>query len=301
MKDNDVAQISEQFGLTKEIVEASVTDGTLGTRIKDSLSKKVIYDPDKFEAFKKNHAAEVVNSYYNDLVEKAKKGDVPQDLYVPIKGATLQQKEREWSKKFNVETYKDIDDLIEQVVKTSANGKTKPEIEQQINELKNANLKLKEEKENAVKLVQDEYKGKFLNNEMSITLDQIPFDFTDAKADEIATKKQKVQTILKSVFNQEYKLDTDSQGRTIVLKGSDVLKNNATLEPLPVKDVLISLAKEFNLKLTSPDIGGQGGTGSRNSSDAKLSPEEFRAYCTANNIPNGSAESMKIWKERGAH
>ena len=41
MKENDVEAISTQFGITKEIVEASEKDGTLGTRIQDALKSKV--------------------------------------------------------------------------------------------------------------------------------------------------------------------------------------------------------------------------------------------------------------------
>ena len=71
MKENDVAQISEQFGLTPEIVEASANDGTLGQQIKDALKDQVVYkSQSEFDAFKANHAKEVTNSYYSDLVEK---------------------------------------------------------------------------------------------------------------------------------------------------------------------------------------------------------------------------------------
>lgn len=301
MKDNDVAYISEQFGIEKSIVEASVNDGTLSQRIKDSLSAKVVYDKPAFDSFKKNYEADVKTSYFNELVEKAKVGDIPQDLYKPIKGSTFQQLERDLSKKFDIQEFKNVEDLIEKAItKTSANGKQQPELDKLINDLRQANIKLKEEKENAVMTVQNEYKSKFLNTEMNQVLEQIPFDFTDAKADEIADKKQNVQTILKSVFNGEYKLDTDSQGRTIVLKGADVLKNQATLEPLPLKDVLTNLANKFNLKLTSPDTGGQGGKSSGSKSNASFTDVEgFRAYCVANNLHPHSPEALKIWKDAG--
>lgn len=302
MKQNDVEAISSQFGISKEIVEASVTDGTLSVRIADALKEKVIYDKQTFEAFKKNHATEVTTSYFNELVDKARKGDLPTDLYTPIKGAAYQQKERELSKKLNIENYKDIDDLIEQAIsKTSANGHTKLEIEKQINDLKAANLRLIEEKENAVKTVETEYKSKFLSKELSSILNNVPFDFADVKPEELADRKRNVETILTSVFNQQgYKLDFDSQNRIVALKGADVLKNQATLEPLPVIDVLTNLAKTLNLKLSSPDTGGQGGKSSHNSSDSKLTAEAFQTYLTANKIDRSSAEAMKIWRERGA-
>lgn len=300
MEKNDVAQISEQFGLAPEIVEASVKDGTLGTRIKDSLSKKIIYDTDKFEAFKKNHAAEVVNTYYSELVEKSKKGDLPQDIYTNVKGAAYQQKERELSKKFGIENYKDIDDLVEQAVKTSANGKQHPELEKQINELKAQNLKLLEEKTNAVKTVEQEYKNKFLNTEMNSVLNQFPLDLSDVKAEDLANVKEKRLTMLRSVFNNEYKVDTDSQNRTVVLKGADVLKNQATLEPLPLNDVFKNLADIFGIKTISPDSGGQGGKSSAQSTGTQFkSAEEFYEYCKVNNIDVTSQQAMKLIKDAG--
>src|SRR5574343_1484639 len=112
MKENDVAYISKQFNLEKEIVEASVNDGTLGQRIEDSLKNKIIYSKDEFEKFKNNLSAEAQTKYHNELVEKANKGEIPNDLHKPIKGAALQQLERDLSKEYEVTDYANIRDLI---------------------------------------------------------------------------------------------------------------------------------------------------------------------------------------------
>ena len=40
MQEKDVTQISELFGIPKDIVEASEKDGSLSARIQDSLAKK---------------------------------------------------------------------------------------------------------------------------------------------------------------------------------------------------------------------------------------------------------------------
>jgi hypothetical protein len=299
MEKNDVALIAEQFGITPEIVESSVKDGTLGVRIKDKLAEKVIYDKPAFETFQKNLKAETVTAYYAELEEKSKLGDVPQGLYKNIKGSVLQQKERELSKKTGIETYKDIDDLIDQAVKTSANGKQHPELVKQIDELKTQNLKLLEEKTNAVKTVEQEYKSKFLTTEMNSILNQFPLDLTDIKAEDLATVKEKRLTMLRSVFNNEYKLDTDAQNRTVVLKGTDVLKNQATLEPQPLNDVLKNLADVFGIKTISRDPGGHGGQTSSKDTGVKFQTnQDFYDYCAANKIDVTSQEAMKLLRER---
>ena len=159
MKDTDVAFFVEQYGLTKEIVEASAEDGTLSQRIKDSTKDQVVYKTQaEFDTFKTNHKTQIETAQFADLVEKAKNADVPQELYAPIKGAALQQFEREVSKKHGVETYTDANDLIDQIVKTSANGKGDPLLLTQLQELKTANSKLVTEKDEAVQTVEQKYK-----------------------------------------------------------------------------------------------------------------------------------------------
>ena len=300
MKDNDVSLISEKFGIEKEIVEAAAEEGTLGQRIMDATKDQIVYKKDDFEIFKTNLKAETVNSYYAELVEKAKKADIPQELYAPIKGAAYQQLERDISKKTDITDYKDVSDLIDKVITSAKTKGVNPDAEKVINDLKQANLALKEEKENAVKLVTDEFNNKFLNKEKQSLLNSIPFDFTDVKQDELENKRSKTQTLLKSVFDAEYKLGYNDKNSVIVMdKEGKVLTNPATLEPLPAQDVLVNLAKEYNLKLTSPDSGGQGGTSSAQSSAAFTDRETFFAYCKANGINPMEKEGIDLWRKAG--
>jgi hypothetical protein len=300
MKENDVAAISEQFGLEKEIVEASISDGTLGQRIKDSLKNKVIYAPEEFDKFKSNHAAEVTNSYYADLVEKAKKGDLPQELYAPIKGSAYQQLERELSKKYGVENYKDINDLVDKL-KSSANKNTDETLISELNELKSINAQLAKDKDDAVKTVEEKYRTAALQKEQSELLSRVPFDFSGVKADELDTTKQKTQTLLKSVFDANYSLSYNDAGKVIVIKKEDgqTLKNAATLEPISAAEVMVNLAKEYNLKLTSPDSGGQGGQSSARNNAAFTDAESFYKYCEANKINPHSPEGIALWRNSG--
>ena len=299
MKDNDVASIQEQFGLTKEIVEASELDGTLGQCIKDSMKDKTVYTPETLEAFKRNHAADVTTKYFSDLVDKAKKGDVPTELYAPIKGAAYQQLERDLGKKHSVNEYSDVNDLIDKIIKSSANGDINEELQRTIDELKGANVTLLEEKEGAVKSVRDEYMSKALTRDKGDLLKTIPFDYTGVKSDELSKVKQNTETILQSVFDREHTLTYDDKNRLVVMKGDEVLKNQATFDPLDPKDVFLSLAKEYNIKLASPDNGGQGGNSSEGSNSAFTNADTFTKWCTEKGISPLSAEGLKAWKESG--
>jgi len=300
MIETDVAQLSELLKIDKEIVVASEKDGTLSTRIGDALKKGFI-DTKSFETFKKNYKDEVVNQYFNELVEGAKKGDVPQELYKPIKGSALQQKEREFSKKFEITEYTSIDDLIEKAIsKTTANGKPAPEFEKTISELKTANLHLQKEKEEAVKTVEQQFKARSLERDKTDLISQVPFDFTGTKPDELESKRAKTQQILKSVFDANYTLDYDDKQRLVVVdKEGKVLRNTATLDPVSASDVIMNVANEYSLKLISPDKGGQGGSSSQKTSVGFHDYDSFKQWCTSNNYKETSKEAVSAWSKSG--
>jgi hypothetical protein len=300
LKENDVAQISEQFGLTKDIVEASANDGTLGQRIKDAIKDQVVYkDQAEFEKFKTNHGTDVTNKYFADLVEKAKKGDIPQDLYAPIKGAALQQFERETAKKHGVETYENVNDLIDQLVKKSANGKGNEDLERKIDELKKTNLNLAKEKDEAITTVTNEYKAKFLSKEKDEAINLVPHDFSNVKPDELESRKLSTQKTLKNVFDADYKLDYDENNMPVVLKDGEIIRNDLTHDPVPVLDVMIETAKAIGQQLTSPDTGGQGGSSSGSSNAAFHDADSFYKHCASIKINPTSPEGLKLLADSG--
>ena len=300
MKDNDVAYFVEQLGLTKEEAEGSVEDGTLSQRIKDSQKDQTVYKTQAdFDTFKTNHAAEVTKDYFEDMVDKAKKGDIPQELYAPIKGATLQQASRELGKRVGVETYNDLNDLVDQAIKTSANGKGDPELQDQLSELKKVNLKLVEEKENAVKNVEEKYMNESLTRDKLSLLSKVPHDFSNVKPDELEARSTQTKGVLRDVFDARNKLTYNDKGQLVVLKDGEVMKNQATYDPIPALDVMISLAKDIGQKLISPDSGGQGGKSSINTGFLFTDGESFAKYCKDNNILQTSKEGLKLWVDSG--
>jgi hypothetical protein len=301
MIETDVTAISQLFGLQKDIVEASEKDGTLSVRITDALKKNYV-STDTFNTFKGNHKTEVETNYFNDLVEKAKKQDIPQDLYKPVKGAVLQQLEREYAKKFDVKDFQNFDDLIEKATsKTSANGKTLPEYETKIKDLQDANLKLKKEAEDAVKNVETKFKTQSIERDLNDFVNKVPHDFSSFKPEEMQNATLRIKNILKSVFAGDgYKLDYNEKGIPIVMdKEGKVLKNSATLEPLNPVDVMTNLAKDYGQLIKSSDRGGQGGQSSQQGSTMFQNLDAFLNYCESKGIQPTSKEGAELLKASG--
>lgn len=285
MKENDVAYLSEQYNLTKEIVEASIEDGTLGQRIADAQKDWVIYKTaEDFDSFKTNHKTEIENSYFTDLVDKAKKADIPQELYAPIKGAALQQAERDLGKRLGVEQYTDLNDLVDKALQTSANGDINDELQRQVNELKQRNSELAQEKDDALSTAQSEYNAKLLEKLKTEVLNDVPHDFSNVKSEDKKTHTERTKRVLRNVFDAEYKLGYDDKGREAVFKDNEMLRNPNTYDPVPVLDVFINLAKEIGQKLISPDAGGQGGSSSGKTTSTYASLEEFKAAMESKGI-----------------
>jgi hypothetical protein len=301
VKEQDVAYISEQFGISKEIVESSVNDGTLSQRIKDSLVDKVIYNKEEFETFKTNLTTEASDNYFRSLVEKANKGDIPNELHKPIKGAALQQLERDLSKDYEITDYSNVKDLISKAIqKQSANGKPNAELEKQVDELKTVNLRLAQEKEDALKTVEQKYKSQNIERDKLDALRQTPYDYSEVKPEELEKVKLRTQNLLKSVFDSEYMLDYDDKNRLVVKdKEGNIKKNSATLDPVPVKDVLVELAVEYNLKLQSPDQGGQGGKSSHQTTGVFSNEDEYMKWCAAEKISPTSPRALEMRRTSG--
>lgn len=306
MANEDVTLISGLFNIEPEIVEASIKDGALGARIVDSLTKKNLFDAKSkkildIESFKQNFKAEITNSYFNELVENSKKGDVPTELYKNIKGAALQQKEKEYAKKFDIAEYSNLDDLVDKVAsKTTANGKPIPEYEKKIHDLQEINLKLVKEKDEALSTVETKYKSLALDREKQDAFRQIPINLAKFKDTEVEEAKKRIQKVVLSVFENDYALDFDEKQRPVVKdKAGVVQKNSATLEPLSVSEVMTNVAKYSGIDLRSPDTGGQGGQSSRSSEAIFTNYEEFKSWCKSKNIDEYSKEALAAWKKAG--
>jgi len=293
MKENDVEFIGTLLGLKPEDVNSALEEGTIGDKIK-ALN---LMRGDQIETLKENLSKDVKQSYFSELVEKAKKGELDQDLYKPIHGAVLEMTEKDLAKTYQVERAP----LKDMIAKISNNGQSndKEQLSQKIRDLQEVNERLVKEKEEAVTEAKTEYEGKVLMRDKTDQLNALPLDFSDveeAELDKVTTSRKQ---ILKDVFDARYTLSF-SDDKLVVKNGEGkIIKNTATLEPLAVSDVMSGLARELGLKLKSPESGGQGGSSSgQNANSAFASEEAFRKHCEDKRINPMSAEGVKLWKER---
>jgi hypothetical protein len=239
---------------------------------------------DQVETLKTNLANDVKQTYFGELVEQAKRGELDPDLYKPIHGAVYEMLEKDLVKDYNVEK----GTLKEMIAKISKNGQSNDneQLQQKFTELQGINENLVKEKEEAVLAARTEYEDKVLLRDKNDQLNAVPFDFSDVEDDKLEAAKASRKQILSDVFDARFTL-AFSEDKTVVKdKDGKIRKNTATLEPLPASDVMKELAIELGQKLKSPETGGQGGQSSGTTD------------CTDNKIHPNSKEGLEIWAAR---
>jgi len=298
MNEKDVAFFSTLLNIKAEDVESSVIDGTLG----EKLTALGLMDKTQVETLKGNLTNEVRANHINELTELAKKGELPQDLYNPIKGAVTERLEKDLSKKYEVTEFNGVFDLVDKAIKTNAaksDDKQLQELIREHDELKQVNLNLVKEKDEAVLAAKQEYEGKVLTRDKRDHINAIPFDFSDVEETELEKVTASRRKILQDVFDSRYSLSFNGDDKVIVKdKNDSPVIIEATRDPMPVTDVMKNIATELGLKLVSPESGGQGGRSSGESGSAKFKNEnDFYDYCESKKILPTSAEGIKAWAE----
>lgn len=292
MKENDVAFFGALLGMEPEAVKGAIEDGSLGDKVKALNLMK----GDQVNTLKENLTKEVRTAYFDELVEKAKKGEVDRDLYKPIHGAVHEMIEKDLAKEYSV----DKGSLKEMIAKISKNGQSNnnEQLLQKITDLQAINENLVKEKDEAVTAAKAEYEGKVLFRDKTDQLNALPLDFSDVDEDKLDQIKTSRKQILSDVFDARYTLAFDND-KLIVKDKTGVRKNPNTLEPLPVSDVMRDLAKELGMKLKSPESGGQGGKSSGTGSDRFKNVDDYYAHCESKGINPTGAEGLKILKDSG--
>lgn len=292
MKEDDVAYIGGLLGLNADDVNSAVEEGTIGKKMK-ALN---LMGADQVDALKENLTKDVKTSYYAEIVEKAKKGELDTDLYGTIKGSVLERLEKDFSKTYNVDR-KPLNDMIAEI-STNGQSNDNEQLVKDLAQLREVNENLVKEKDDAVKAAKADYEGKLLSRDKMENINSIPFDFSDVDEGELEKATTSRKQILTDVFDARFQLSY-SDGNTVVKKDGEIVKNPATLSPLHVSDVMKSLATELGLKLKSPETGGQGGSSSGGNADSPFPDKEaFDKYCRDKGILPTSIEGLAIWKER---
>lgn len=297
MNENDVAFFGTLLNLDTEAVKGAVEDGTLGNKI----AALELLGKDQVETLKTNLSKEVRNIHLLELSESAKSGNLDGELYKAIKGAAYEMLEKDLSKEYKVDEFKDVKDLVAKIFNKAikTDDKTLHELNEKLNALKEVNSKLSTEKEEAVTAARTDYEGKLLARSKSEFVNTVPFDLADIPDAELEKVTNSRREILSTVFDARYDLAFD--GEKVVVSGKDgnVLKNPATLDPIPAADVLKSLASELGQKLKSPESGGQGGRSSSANGKMFQNQAEFDQYVQDNKINPYSKEGIKLFSDSG--
>jgi len=297
MNEKDVAFFSTLLNIKTEDVESAITDGTLGEKITalELLSK------DQVETLKTNLSKEVRASHVAELTETAKKGELDNDLYKVVKGAAYEMLEKDLSKEYNVESFKDVKDLVAKIsnkaIKTD--DKALQELNDKLTALKEVNQKLASEKDELEPAIRNEYESKLLKRDMGDMLKQIPFDLSDVEDADLKKVSSQRRQIAETVFNSRFDLAFD--GEVIVVKDKDgnVQKNPTTLDPLSPLDVLNKIPTELGIKLKSPESGGQGGRSSSGKNGKFATEADFYNHLESKGINPTSSEGLKLFQDSG--
>lgn len=296
MKENDVTYFSTLLNIDAEAVKGAAEDGSLGEKI---IALGMTSKAD-VEELKTNLTQQVRNAYLGDLVESAKKGELPQELYKPINGAVLEKQEKKLAKEYGVTEYDGFDDLVAKAIKNTAKpDDTKAqELLEKIGKLQEANTNLVAEGKAAQDALKEEFNQKALTRELNDYINQVPFDFSDVEEKDLESVTAERREILQSVFESQNKL-AYSDDKITVFQDDKPLLVEHTLAPVPISDVLRKTASKLGMKLKSPDTGGQGGSSSGGNGSATFNDvDEFHALCKSKGIGTTSAEGLKIWAER---
>jgi len=297
MKENDVAFFGTLLGIGPEVVEGLITDGLLSDKV-----KAAVMNLKDVETMKGNYAKEVKTTYLNELSESAKKGDIPQELYKPIHGAVSEKLEKALSKKFNVADFESVEDLVSKAIsinKGQSDDTKLTELQTLNTDLQEANKRLVKEKEEAEKRIKGEFESQLINRDLTDLYNNVPFDLSDVKEDELDAAKDTRKFVLKGVFETNYSTKMDEGKLVVTDKKGEMLKDPNTFAPIPVSNVLTDLAKKAGLKLKSPESGGQGGSSSGNKGSRFKDVAEFYSYCSEKGIAPTSNEGLVILKDSG--
>jgi hypothetical protein len=270
MKDIDVTALAGLFNVTAEDVKAADENGGLSELINGfTTSTKMIpvKDYPTLEANLKRQAFMELD-----------KAHLPKEVFTYVKGAVLEQTEKELAKKHGIESYQNLDDLVEAIITTKA----KPASDDETKKLKERIVELETNHKNELENVSKTFQNRFIDTELNRAISELPIE---AEGNKLDNQQEIVRAMVKSKFDftiENDKIVTFKDGKPVT---------DVKLDPVPLKDVVYGFAKDYvNLR---PEQGGRGDKSSTNGS-RKI---DFEKYCIDNGIKPNSVEMVKARRE----
>jgi len=226
-------------------------------------------------------AVEEVSLEVPQLYTEDQKSSLGANRFTESKTAMSEILAKDVKKRFGIESEsKDLYQVIELFGENKVKGFEKP------NELIDALKKEKSELQTKVveltgvnEKAQKEFNDKLFGVELKSQLSAIIPESTKIPKEDIST-----------LFLNTYSVSKDETGRTIILKGNEVIKDNL-LNPLDLKTVLNSFIDEKKL-IQKSGMGGEDRGGGSASKFTNIA--EFEAYCAKNQIEPMGKEGQAI-------
>jgi len=270
MKDIDVTALAGLFNVTAEDVKAADENGGLSELINGfTTSTKMIpvKDYPTLEANLKRQAFMELD-----------KAHLPKEVFTYVKGAVLEQTEKELAKKHGIESYQNLDDLVEAIITTKA----KPASDDETKKLKERIVELETNHKNELENVSKTFQNRFIDTELNRAISELPIE---AEGNKLDNQQEIVRAMVKSKFDftiENDKIVTFKDGKPVT---------DVKLDPVPLKDVVYGFAKDYvNLR---PEQGGRGDKSSTNGS-RKI---DFEKYCIENGLKPNTIEIVKARRE----
>ncbi len=296
METKDVTYFSTLLSIKAEEVEGAITDGSLGEKV----TALGLLGKDQVETLKTNYSKEVKTTYLTELVDNAKKGDLDEELFKVIKGATYEMLEKDLSKEYGVVKYDGVKDLVSKVIKDKtgqSNDKALQELTETHEALKKVNINLVEEKDKAITKAETDAANKLLKRDQEDVKNEVPFDYSNVKDEDLETYKTSRKETVETVFNARHTIAFEDD-KVVVLKDGKVLVNSVTLESLPMLDVYKSISLELGIPLISPESGGQGGKSSGGKGGLTFATQqEFEDHLESKGIAPTSKEGIELFSK----
>ena len=230
-----ISLVKDLTGLDEQLIKNSLANKDDGqTVLKNVFKEKFkVLDKTTFDTREANVKADAIKEFSEGLIDKAKKQELPRDLYNAIANNVISKQNKKLVEdlKLSVDDYTSNDAIKKAVIKKYANNDTlKEDFEHVQSELEKAKALLNEKETT----FQKELTKTKTDNVYSQALNSFNIDAND---DEELTKRR---FMADSIFKNNYNLDL-VEGKIVVKnKRGDVLKHEDTRAPFTVDEIFNS-------------------------------------------------------------
>lgn len=270
MKDIDVTALAGLLGSTAENVKSAEENGGLSELINGFTGANKVIPVKDYPTLEAN----LKRQAFMDL----DKTNLPKEVFAYVKGSVLEKTEKELAKKHGIAEYQNLDDLVEAIITT----KVKTPSDDEVKQLKQRIVDIETESKAKLDQVSKTFETRFINTDLLRAVSELPID---ADGDKLKNQQEIVIAMAKQKL--EWRMEGD---RTVAYRDGKLV-SDSKLDPIPAKEVIADLAKDYvNLR---HEQGGRGDQSSTNGSKTI----SFADYCEKNGIKPNTIE-MAVAKRK---